>query len=265
MSLTNNFIYFIFITQYTKFITGGCVDKPGFEYLIGREKWCKIFTLDQYHDHACNHSTTIMLCTFCHSNSCNDNQCCFTKNSSSTEQENSLSKTAELDAVNSNKIALKVNKFMQETCSCALGLKGSPCAKQFSEETVPYNLNTCLELSSGKLDLVILANIQVVNDKKDKAEAHKEQFWFYNAKFNTKEKEFKEKFDLETDNDALYVKQSERENLLDKIVELSSQLNEHKGIKETQNGQSGFVQNVSGESWFPWKQRGRVKQSIIED
>ena len=145
MSLTNNFIYFIFITQYTEFINGGCVDKPGFEYLIGREKWCKIFTPDQYHDHACDRSTTIMLSTFCHSNSCNDNQCCFTKNSSSTEQENSLSKTAELDAVNSNKIALKVNKFMQETCSCALGLKGSPYSKQFSEETVPYNLNTCLE------------------------------------------------------------------------------------------------------------------------
>ena len=154
---------------------------------------------------------------------------------------------------------------MQETCSCALGLKGSPCSKQFSEENVPYNLNTCLELSSGKLDLVILANIQVINDKKDKAVAQKEQFWFYDAKFNTKEKEFKEKFDLETDNDALYVKLSERENLLDKIVELSSQLNEHKGIKETQNGQSGFVQNVSGESWFPWKQRGQVRQSIIED
>ena len=44
MSLTNNFIYFIFITQYTEFINGGCMDKPGFEYLIGREKWCKIFT-----------------------------------------------------------------------------------------------------------------------------------------------------------------------------------------------------------------------------
>lgn len=68
----------------------------------------------------------------------------------------------------------------------------------------------------AKLDLVILTNIQVVNDKKDKAVAQKEQFWFYNAKFNTKEKEFKEKFDLETDNDALYVTLSERENLLER-------------------------------------------------
>lgn len=129
------------------------------------------------------------------------------------------------------------------------------CSLQF--EYLPW--------TSGKLDLEILANIQVVNDKKDKAEAQKEQFWFYDAKFNTKEKEFKEKFDLETDNDALYVKLSERENLLDEIVELSSQLNEHTGNKETQNGQSGFVQNVSGKSWFPWKQRGQVRQSIIED
>ena len=129
------------------------------------------------------------------------------------------------------------------------------CSLQF--EYLPW--------TSGKLDLEILANIQVVNDKKDKAEAQKEQFWFYDAKFNTKEKEFKEKFDLETDNDALCVKLSERENLLDEIVELSSQLNEHTGNKETQNGQSGFVQNVSGESWFPWKQRGQVRQSIIKD
>ena len=44
-------------------------------------------------------------------------------------------------------------------------------------------------------------------------------------------------------------------------MELSSQLNEHKGNKETQNGQSGFVQNVSGENWFP----GQVRQSIIKD
>jgi len=54
----------------------------------------------------------------------------------------------------------KVVKFMSDGCGCALGAKGSPCSKQFSNDTVLFNLNNCLKLSSGELDLVILASIQ---------------------------------------------------------------------------------------------------------
>lgn len=54
----------------------------------------------------------------------------------------------------------KVMKFMSDGCGCALGAKGGPCSKQFSNDTVLFNLNNCLELSSGELDLVILASIQ---------------------------------------------------------------------------------------------------------
>ena len=50
--------------------------------------------------------------------------------------------------------------FMSDGCGCALGAKGGPCSKQFSNDTVLFNLNNCLELSSGELDLVILASIQ---------------------------------------------------------------------------------------------------------
>lgn len=71
------------------------------------------------------------------------------------------SKMAELEIDNSDQIVQKVKKFMQETCSCALGLNGRPCSDQVTEETVLYNLNNCLELSSTELDLIILANIQV--------------------------------------------------------------------------------------------------------
>ena len=67
---------------------------------------------------------------------------------------------AELEIDNSDEIVRKVKKFMRETCGCALGLNGRPCSTKFTEETVLYNLNNCLKLSSAELDLVILANIQ---------------------------------------------------------------------------------------------------------
>ena len=51
-------------------------------------------------------------------------------------------------------------KFLQDGCGSALGEKGGPCSAQFLEETVLFNLSNCLELTSGELDLVILANIQ---------------------------------------------------------------------------------------------------------
>lgn len=61
---------------------------------------------------------------------------------------------------NCSKIIEKCTKFLQDGCGCALGGKGVSCSAEFTEETVLANLNNCLELISGKLDLVILANIQ---------------------------------------------------------------------------------------------------------
>ena len=60
----------------------------------------------------------------------------------------------------SNDIFEKTAKFLQDGCRCQLSCKGGPCSEQFSIETVLVNLNNCLELTSGELDLVILANIQ---------------------------------------------------------------------------------------------------------
>ena len=60
---------------------------------------------------------------------------------------------------NSNKIIEKCTKFLQDGCGCALGGKGVSCSAEFMEETVLANLNNCLELTNGELDLVILANI----------------------------------------------------------------------------------------------------------
>ena len=40
---------------------------------------------------------------------------------------------------------------MHDGCGCTMGAKGGPCSKQFSNEEVLFNLNNCLELSSGEL------------------------------------------------------------------------------------------------------------------
>ena len=115
---------------------------------------------------------TAVLSSFCHDNSYYDNQCCYIKRQI-IQLDNS--KMAELEIDNSDEIVQKVKKFMRETRSCALGLHGRPCSDQFTEETVLYNLNNCLELSSAKLNLVILANIQVftkrekVGDKRSRS------------------------------------------------------------------------------------------------
>ena len=57
------------------------------------------------------------------------------------------------------------------------GVKGGHCSQQFQKEVVLCNLNNCLELSHGELDLVILANIQaftmidVIGKKESKVRA----------------------------------------------------------------------------------------------
>ena len=56
----------------------------------------------------------------------------------------------------------KVKKFLRDGCGCTLGPKNGPCSLQFTEETVLFNLNNCLELSSAELDLVILTFIQAL-------------------------------------------------------------------------------------------------------
>ena len=72
----------------------------------------------------------------------------------------------------------------------------------------------------------------LAHDKKDKAVVQKEQFWFYEARCNANEREFQEKFYSETDNDALCVMLSERENLLDETVVLCSRLKDCEKVRK---------------------------------
>ena len=72
--------------------------------------------------------------------------------------------TAEIEheGEDSEQVVEKVRKFLQDGCCCTLGPKNGPCSLQFTEETVLFNLNNCLELSSAELDLVILISIQAL-------------------------------------------------------------------------------------------------------
>ena len=53
----------------------------------------------------------------------------------------------------------KLTRFLNDGCGCTLGPKKGSCSGQFLQETILFNLNNCLELSSLELDLVILMSI----------------------------------------------------------------------------------------------------------
>ena len=73
------------------------------------------------------------------------------------------------DLENTSELEENVTKFLDVGCECSGGPEGGPCSQIFSKETVLFNLNNCLELSTAELDVVILANIQAsthgLNDK----------------------------------------------------------------------------------------------------
>ena len=59
-----------------------------------------------------------------------------------------------------NVVTERAKKVLHEGCGCLRGSKGGPCSREFREETVLFNLNNCLELTSGEFDLIIFANVQ---------------------------------------------------------------------------------------------------------
>ena len=64
------------------------------------------------------------------------------------------------DVLENEEILSKVEIFLQYGCECSYGAKGSQFSQQFSKEAVLFNVNNCLELSHGELDLIILAKVQ---------------------------------------------------------------------------------------------------------
>ena len=60
---------------------------------------------------------------------------------------------------NPSEIIKRAKKFLRNGCGFSQGSKGGACSRELKEEAVLFNLNNCLELTSGELDLIILANI----------------------------------------------------------------------------------------------------------
>ena len=52
-----------------------------------------------------------------------------------------------------------VDEFMNQGCTCHLGVQGSPCSKQLTRETIESTWQDCLDLTKSELDLVVLSQI----------------------------------------------------------------------------------------------------------
>ena len=78
--------------------------------------------------------------------------------------------SGELFTTEIEEMELKVKNFLQDGCGCSHGKNGSPCSRQFSEAHILEDLRNCMELSHGELDLVILVNIQVSEEKRKRSQ-----------------------------------------------------------------------------------------------
>ena len=53
-----------------------------------------------------------------------------------------------------------VDEFMNQGCTCHLGVQGSPCSQQLTRETIEKTRQDCLDLTRSELDIVVLSQIQ---------------------------------------------------------------------------------------------------------
>ena len=82
---------------------------------------------------------------------------------------------------------------------------------------------------------IIDALLYLVRDKKEKNETEKDALWFYEGMQSATEEEFQEEFDQETDNGVLNEMMKERISILDKVIELCSNLAEHAKLTKHRN------------------------------
>ena len=141
-----------------------------------------------------------------------------------------------LDAGNHSEVWRKIITGVEDMCNWTLSflrkrsfrIEAFKFCQRFWEEQKASQQFTFNMFNKGIVD----ALNDLAHDKKDKAVVQKEQFWFYEARCNANEREFQEDFDLETDNNALCVMLSERENLLDETVVLCSRLKEREKVRK---------------------------------
>ncbi|KAL9961847.1 hypothetical protein ACROYT_G030874 [Oculina patagonica] len=82
---------------------------------------------------------------------------------------------------------------------------------------------------------IIDAILYLLGDKEDKHEAGKDALWFYEGLQSASEEEFQKKFDQETDNSLLNDMLKERDQFLDKVIQLCRQLRDHEKLSKHKN------------------------------
>ena len=82
---------------------------------------------------------------------------------------------------------------------------------------------------------IIDAILYLLGNKKDKYEAAKDALWFYEGMQSAAEKEFQKEFDKETDNILLNDILKERDEILDKVIELCLQVSDHEKLAKHKN------------------------------
>ena len=82
---------------------------------------------------------------------------------------------------------------------------------------------------------IIDAILYLLGDRKDKYEAEKDALWFYDGMQNATKEEFQEEFDQETDSTLLNEILKERDEFLDKVIELCLQVADHEKLTKHRN------------------------------
>ena len=127
-------------------------------------------------------------------------------------------------------------KLVEKFLPSAFSEKG-----QFKEDALKFCQRFWKEQREGQFGFtnfnkeIIDAIIYLAGNKKDKYEAEKDALWFYDGMQNATEREFQEEFDQETDSSLLNEILQERDEFLDKVIELCLQVADHEKLTKHRN------------------------------
>ncbi|KAJ7370322.1 hypothetical protein OS493_033119 [Desmophyllum pertusum] len=97
---------------------------------------------------------------------------------------------------------------------------------------------------------IIDAIMYLPGDKKDRYETEKEALWFYEGMQSATKGEFQVEFDQETDNSACNEMLKERDEILDKLIDLCLQLDEHEKLTKYKNDKLALYKGILVRKYF---------------
>ena len=106
--------------------------------------------------------------------------------------------------------------------------------QDFWEEEKSLKRSEELSFTKNNKD-IIDAILYLLGDKKDKHEAEKDALWFYDGMQSATEEEFQEEFDQETESSVLNKMLKERDEILDKAIDLCLQVSDHDKLIKYKN------------------------------